>query len=51
MAAQRYLHTYGLTPEVFGHVAVTDRKYAATNPAAFSSQANACASSRAYRAA
>ncbi|MFJ9176981.1 lipid-transfer protein [Streptomyces sp. NPDC102360] len=35
MAAQRYLHTYGLTPEAFGHVAVTDRKYAATNPAAY----------------
>ncbi|MEU2658357.1 lipid-transfer protein [Streptomyces sp. NPDC007325] len=35
MAAQRYLHTYGLTPEVFGHVAVTDRRYAATNPAAW----------------
>ncbi|MDJ1136198.1 lipid-transfer protein [Streptomyces iconiensis] len=35
MAAQRYLHTYGLEPEVFGHVAVTDRKYAATNPAAY----------------
>ncbi|MEU6080400.1 lipid-transfer protein [Streptomyces sp. NPDC047108] len=35
MAAQRYLHTYGLTPEVFGHVAVTDRRYAATNPAAY----------------
>ncbi|QDQ12432.1 lipid-transfer protein [Streptomyces spectabilis] len=35
MAAQRYLHTHGLTPEVFGHVAVTDRKYAATNPAAY----------------
>ncbi|MFD6751742.1 lipid-transfer protein, partial [Streptomyces anthocyanicus] len=35
MAAQRYLHTYGLSPEVFGHVAVTDRKYAATNPAAY----------------
>lgn len=34
MAAQRYLHTYGLTPEAFGHVAVVDRKYAATNPAA-----------------
>lgn len=34
MAAQRYLHTYGLTPDAFGHVAVTDRKYAATNPAA-----------------
>ncbi|GGV40048.1 lipid-transfer protein [Streptomyces spectabilis] len=35
MAAQRYLHTHGLTPEVFGHVAVTDRRYAATNPAAY----------------
>ncbi|WP_415947575.1 lipid-transfer protein [Streptomyces sp. KLOTTS4A1] len=35
MAAQRYLHTYGLTPEAFGHVAVTDRKYAANNPAAY----------------
>ncbi|MBQ0867930.1 lipid-transfer protein [Streptomyces smyrnaeus] len=35
MAAQRYLHTYGLPPEVFGHVAVADRKYAATNPAAY----------------
>ncbi|WP_306324319.1 MULTISPECIES: lipid-transfer protein [unclassified Streptomyces] len=35
MTAQRYLHTYGLTPEAFGHVAVTDRKYAATNPAAY----------------
>ncbi|MFH8837351.1 lipid-transfer protein [Streptomyces sp. NPDC017868] len=35
MAAQRYLHAYGLTPEAFGHVAVTDRKYAATNPAAY----------------
>ncbi|WP_326689351.1 lipid-transfer protein [Streptomyces sp. NBC_01795] len=35
MAAQRYLHTYGLSPEVFGHVAVTDRKYAAVNPAAY----------------
>lgn len=35
MAAQRYLHTYGLTPEVFGHVAVTDRRHAATNPAAW----------------
>ncbi|MER5205168.1 lipid-transfer protein [Streptomyces sp. NPDC002825] len=34
MAAQRYLHTYGLTPDAFGHVAVTDRKYAANNPAA-----------------
>ncbi|GGR42672.1 lipid-transfer protein [Streptomyces roseolus] len=35
MAAQRYLHVYGLTPEVFGHVAVTDRRYAAKNPAAY----------------
>ncbi|GGO43736.1 lipid-transfer protein [Streptomyces lasiicapitis] len=35
MAAQRYLHAYGLTPEAFGHVSVTDRKYAATNPAAY----------------
>ncbi|MFJ7064296.1 lipid-transfer protein [Streptomyces sp. NPDC101115] len=35
MIAQRYLHTYGLTPEAFGHVAVTDRRYAATNPAAY----------------
>jgi acetyl-CoA acetyltransferase len=35
MAAQRYLHTYGLAPEAFGHVAVVDRKYAATNPAAY----------------
>ncbi|MFD6348090.1 lipid-transfer protein [Streptomyces roseolus] len=35
MTAQRYLHAYGLTPEVFGHVAVTDRRYAANNPAAY----------------
>ncbi|THC47115.1 lipid-transfer protein [Streptomyces sp. A1499] len=35
MAAQRYLHAYGLTPDAFGPVAVTDRKYAATNPAAY----------------
>ncbi|MEU4209962.1 lipid-transfer protein [Streptomyces sp. NPDC026206] len=35
MAARRYLHTYGLTPEVFGHVAVTDRRHAARNPAAY----------------
>ncbi|MFF7239393.1 lipid-transfer protein [Streptomyces collinus] len=35
MAAQRYLHAHGLTPEAFGHVAVVDRKYAATNPAAW----------------
>ncbi|MDQ1009767.1 acetyl-CoA acetyltransferase [Streptomyces sp. V4I23] len=35
MAAQRYLYAYGLTPEVFGHVAVSGRRYAATNPAAY----------------
>ncbi|MEV7502032.1 lipid-transfer protein [Streptomyces sp. NPDC093018] len=35
MAAQRYLHTYGLTPDAFGHVAVTGRAHAATNPAAY----------------
>ncbi|GGW20855.1 lipid-transfer protein [Streptomyces capoamus] len=35
MAARRYLHAYGLTPEAFGHVAVVDRAYAATNPAAW----------------
>jgi acetyl-CoA acetyltransferase len=35
MAAQRYLHTHGLTPEAFGQVAVVDRGYAATNPAAY----------------
>lgn len=35
MAAQRYLHTYGLTPEAFGQVAVVDRRHAATNPAAY----------------
>ncbi|GGR50089.1 lipid-transfer protein [Streptomyces netropsis] len=34
MAARRYLHAYGLEPEVFGHVAVTARRHAATNPAA-----------------
>jgi acetyl-CoA acetyltransferase len=35
MAAQRYLHTYGLTPEAFGQVAVVDRRHAARNPAAY----------------
>ncbi|MFF0475321.1 lipid-transfer protein [Streptomyces sp. NPDC004284] len=35
MAAQRYLHAYGLTPDAFGHVAVTDRRHAANNPAAY----------------
>ncbi|MEV4944553.1 lipid-transfer protein [Streptomyces sp. NPDC053755] len=35
MTAQRYLHTYGLTPDAFGHVAVTARRHAARNPAAY----------------
>ncbi|MFF8275647.1 lipid-transfer protein [Streptomyces lateritius] len=35
MTAQRYLHTYGLTPDAFGHVAVTGRRHAARNPAAY----------------
>ncbi|KAK1180881.1 lipid-transfer protein [Streptomyces sp. NBS 14/10] len=35
MAAQRYLYSYGLAPDVFGHVAVMDRRHAATNPAAY----------------
>ncbi|MFK0296603.1 lipid-transfer protein [Streptomyces sp. NPDC090442] len=35
MAAQRYLHAHGLTPDAFGHVAVTDRRHAARNPAAY----------------
>ncbi|MFI9774412.1 lipid-transfer protein [Streptomyces sp. NPDC051956] len=35
MTAQRYLHAYGLGPEAFGHVAVMDRAYAASNPAAY----------------
>ena len=36
MAAQRYLYTYGLTPEeAFGPVAVTARRFAAANPAAY----------------
>ncbi len=35
MAAQRYLHAYGLSPEVFGQVAVVDRRHAARNPAAY----------------
>jgi acetyl-CoA acetyltransferase len=36
MAAQRYLFTYGLTPEeAFGPVAVTARRHAAANPAAY----------------
>lgn len=35
MAAQRYLDAHGLTPDAFGHVAVTDRRHAARNPAAY----------------
>ncbi|MEW2412217.1 lipid-transfer protein [Streptomyces sp. NPDC046866] len=35
MAAQRYLYTHRLTPEAFGHVAVTARRHAANNPAAW----------------
>ncbi|GHG59831.1 lipid-transfer protein [Streptomyces griseocarneus] len=35
MAARRYLHAYGLEPVVFGHVAVTARRHAAANPAAY----------------
>lgn len=36
MTARRYLHTYGLTPEAaFGPVAVTARRHAAANPAAY----------------
>ncbi|SES44448.1 Acetyl-CoA acetyltransferase [Streptomyces sp. yr375] len=36
MAAQRYLYTFGMTPEeAFGPVAVTARRHAATNPAAY----------------
>ncbi|MFE2426409.1 lipid-transfer protein [Streptomyces sp. NPDC059373] len=35
MSAQRYLYEYGLDAEVFGHVAVADRRHAATNPAAY----------------
>ncbi len=35
MFAQRYMHEYGATSEDFGVVAVTDRKHAATNPAAW----------------
>ncbi|MFT5223915.1 MAG: acetyl-CoA acetyltransferase [Glaciecola sp.] len=34
MVAQRYLHTYGHTPDDLGHVSVLARTYAATNPAA-----------------
>ena len=35
MFARRYMHTYGVTSEDFGRVAVAVRDFAATNPAAF----------------
>jgi acetyl-CoA acetyltransferase len=35
MFARRIMHTYGVTSEDFGRVAVADRRHAATNPAAF----------------
>src|SRR5262245_30186594 len=35
MNAQRYLHEFGATTEAFGHIAVADRKHAATNPKAW----------------
>ncbi len=35
MFARRIMHTFGVTSEDFGRVAVADRKHAATNPAAF----------------
>jgi acetyl-CoA acetyltransferase len=35
MVARRYMHRYGATSADFGRVAVTDRRAAATNPAAF----------------
>jgi acetyl-CoA acetyltransferase len=35
IGAQRYMHAYGATNEDFGRVAVTLRKAASTNPAAF----------------
>lgn len=35
MFAQRYLHATGATTEDFGRVAVADRQFAATNPAAW----------------
>ena len=34
MFAQRYMHVYGATSESFGHVAVSSRKHASTNPKA-----------------
>ena len=35
MAARRYMHTYGVTTEDLGAVAVAHRAFAATNPSAF----------------
>ncbi len=35
MFATRYMHQFGATSEDFGRIAVTDRRHAATNPAAF----------------
>ncbi|AZK95108.1 MULTISPECIES: lipid-transfer protein [Streptomyces] len=35
MAARRYLHVYGLDADAFGPVAVTARRHAARNPAAY----------------
>ncbi|GAA2260152.1 lipid-transfer protein [Streptomyces amakusaensis] len=35
MTARRYLSVHGLTPEAFGPVAVTGRRHAARNPAAY----------------
>ena len=35
MFTQRYMHEYGLTSEDLAHVAVSTRKHAVTNPAAF----------------
>jgi acetyl-CoA acetyltransferase len=32
LLAQRYLHTWDLAPDAFGHVAVSARRHAATNP-------------------
>jgi acetyl-CoA acetyltransferase len=34
LASRHYMDTYGVRNEDFGHIAVTQRKYAATNPAA-----------------
>jgi acetyl-CoA acetyltransferase len=35
MSVRRYMHRYGATSEDFGHVSVSARAYAATNPAAW----------------